>query len=271
MNVTKNISTKMWTISNLFFYFLTLGINYLGSSGFFNGMGQKDISDKYTTLITPATFAFSIWGIIYGLLLATLIYFFIKRKDERVSRLVQIISPLFILSSLFNIGWIISFSYEMLGISTILIFGMLFSLILIIEKVYKNREEVSYTLPGISFTLYSAWVFIATVINIALFLVQQNWGGFGISSSIWTIVVLFIAIGFVLFYLSQYKNAVFPISIAWGFFGIYSSYSRGVLTSPMASTIQIVLLFGMAVFLLSIVVTFVGNGNSIFPKKTSLS
>ena len=257
----------MWTILNLIFYFATLGINSLGSSGFFNGMGQKDISDRYTTLITPATFAFAIWGVIYALLLVTLIYFFVKRKEEKVSKLVQMISPLFIASCLFNMGWIISFSYEMLGISTILIFGILISLMLIIEKIYKNREDLPYKLSGISFTLYCSWVFIATIVNIALFLVQQNWGGFGISNSIWTIIILFIAIAFVLFYLSLYKNAVFPISIAWAFWGIYNSYSTGRLTSPMASTIQAVLIFGIIVFVLLIGIIFVKNGKSIFPQK----
>ena len=144
---------------------------------------------------------------------------------------------------------------------------MLFSLIIIIEKIYKNRSQISYTLPALSFTLYSAWVFIASVINIALFLVQKNWGGFGISSSIWTIIVLFIAIAFVLFYLSQYKNAIFPISVAWGFFGIYRSYTSGTLAPPMASSIQMVLLLGMAIFVVSILMTFIKNGNSILPSK----
>lgn len=260
--------TKMWTIFNLIFYFATLGINYLGSSGFFNGMSQKDISDKYTTLITPASFAFAIWGVIYGLLLITLIYFLVKGKDSRLSNLIHRISPLFIASSLFNMGWIISFSYEMLGLSTILIFAMLISLMLIIEEIYKRRAEILYTLPGISFTLYTSWVLIATIINVSLFLVQRNWAAFGISSSIWTIITLFIAIGFLLFYLSIYKNAVFPISLAWGFFGIYSSYNSGILSPPMASIIQAVLLLGIGIFILSIGITFVKNGNSIFPRRT---
>lgn len=266
---SRNSRTTIWAILNLVFYFSTLVINSLGSSGFFNNMGQKDVSDKYTTLITPAGFSFSIWGVIYTLVLINLIYFVIKRKEDRVSRLVQMISPLFIFSCLMNMGWILAFSYEMLGISTILIFGMLISLMLIIEKIYKNRADISYFLPGLGFTLYASWVFIATILNISLFLVQLNWGGFGISSSIWTIIILFIAIAFVLFYLKLYKNAVFPISLAWAFFGIYSSYSSGVIAPPMATSIQIVLLFGIGVFILAAGITFVKNGSSIFPRRIS--
>src|SRR5690606_37312797 len=117
--------TQLFAILNLVFYFLTLGVNYLGSSGFFNGQSQGDISDQYLTLISPAPFTFSIWVVIYSLLFITLAYFFIKRKQRNVSELILLISPWFILSSVFNMAWIVAFSYERLGISTILIIGML--------------------------------------------------------------------------------------------------------------------------------------------------
>lgn len=261
-------SSQVWVFLNLIFFILTLVINYLGSSGFFNGKGQAEVSAKYSTLITPAGFAFSIWGIIYSLLLITLIYFFAKRKDPVVTQLIQFISPLFIVSCLLNMGWIISFSYELMWLSTVLILGMTLSLLLIIERIYKHRADFPTGLAGFSFTLYGAWVFIASILNIAILLVQLNWDGFGISDSIWTIITLFLAIGFVLFYLSLYKNAIFPISLAWAFFGIYSSYSNGEINPAMGATIQGVLLLGMVVFVLSAILTFIKNDNSIFPKIT---
>ncbi|MDN7246273.1 TspO/MBR family protein [Planococcus shenhongbingii] len=256
--------TKIFTILNLVVYFLTLGVNYLGSSGFFNGNTQKDISDKYTTLISPAPFTFSIWGVIYSLLLVTLIYLFVKRKDKNVSRLILLISPLFIVSSLCNMGWIVAFSYERLGISTILIFGMLFSLLIIVERIYKNRFEFPSTLAGLSFTFYGSWVFIATIVNISLFLVQLEWNGFGISDSVWTIIVLGIAIAFVLFYLSRFKNAAFPIPLAWAFFGIYSQYTSGRFDPAMATAIQGVLLAGIGIFVIAAVWRFIKNGRALF-------
>ncbi|MCH4825407.1 MAG: tryptophan-rich sensory protein [Planococcus sp. (in: firmicutes)] len=259
-------NTKLFSILNLVFYFLTLGVNYLGSSGFFNGMSQKNLSDKYMTLISPAPFTFSIWGVIYTLLLVTLIYFFIKRKNQHVSKLIRLVSPLFIASAVFNMAWIIVFSYELLGISTLLILGLLFSLILIVKRITNNRSEFPSTLAGISFTLYSSWVFIATIVNTSLFLVQQQWDGFGFSDSIWTIVILFVAIGFVFFYLALYKNAAFPLPIAWAFFGIYSAYASGVLDATMATTIQAVLVAGIVLLLIASAWTFVKNDKGLFPK-----
>ncbi|MDQ0428576.1 sterol desaturase/sphingolipid hydroxylase (fatty acid hydroxylase superfamily) [Planomicrobium stackebrandtii] len=261
--------TKVFTLLNLVFYFLTLGVNYLGSSGFFNGMGQKDISDKYMTLISPAPFTFSIWGVIYSLLLITLIYLFIKRQDKNISKLVLLVSPLFIASSLLNMGWIVAFSYEQLGVSTLLILGMLFSLLIIVERIYKNRFEFPSTLAGLSFTFYSSWVFIATIVNISLFLVQLEWNGFGLSDSIWTLVVLGLAIAFVLFYLSRFKNAAFPIPIAWAFYGIYSAYASGQLNPAMSTAIQGVLLAGIGIYLIAVVWRFIKNGNALFPRQTA--
>lgn len=256
--------TKLFTLLNLLAYFLTLGVNYLGSSGFINGNTQRDISDRYMTLISPAPFAFSIWGIIYSLLLITLIYLFIKRKDPQISRLVLLISPLFIASALFNMAWIVTFSYERLGISTLLILGLLFSLLFIVERIYKNRFEFPSTLAGLTFTLYGSWVFIATIVNTSLFLVQLEWNGFGLSDSVWTIIVLGIAIAFVFFYLSRFKNAAFPIPIAWAFFGIYSSYASGRLDPALSTVIQGVLLAGIVILLIAVVWRFIKNGNALF-------
>ena len=258
--------TTIFTILNLVFYFLTLGLNYLGSSGFFNGMTQKDISDKYMTLISPAPFTFSIWGVIYSLLLTTLIYLFIKRKDRNISKLVLLISPLFIASSVFNMGWIVAFSYELMGVSTLLILAMLFSLLIIVERIYKNRFDFPSTLAGLSFTLYGSWVFIATMVNISVFLVQLEWDGFGLSDSIWTMIVLGVALAFVLFYLALYKNAAFPIPIAWAFFGIYSAYASGLIDPAMSTVIQGILLAGIGIFGIAVVWTFIKNGNALFPR-----
>ncbi|XKE95445.1 tryptophan-rich sensory protein [Metaplanococcus flavidus] len=261
--------TKLFTIVNLVIYFLTLGVNYLGSSGFFNGQSQADISDQYMTLISPAPFTFSIWGVIYTLVLITLVYLFIKRKDARVSKLVLLISPWFILLSLFNMSWIVAFSYERLGISTILIIGMLFSLLLIIGKIYTHRFEVPSTLAGLSFTLYCAWVTIATVVNTSLLLVQLDWGGFGISYSVWTLIILAIAVAFVLIYISKYKNAAYPLPLAWAFFGIYGSYNSGRVDPELATTIQWFLIAGIVILLIAAVWRFIRNGNALFEQHTS--
>lgn len=260
MNIT------ILTLTNILIFLATLVVNQLGATGKFNGMSQKDVSDKYKTLITPRGFAFAIWGIIYTLLFTTLIYFFLQRKDPAIAELIVLISSLFIASSIFNIFWIISFSYEKLGLSTILIFGMLISLMTIIGKIYEYHTNFPSILAGSAFTLYASWVFIATILNISLYLVQKKWNGFGISDFIWTMIILFVAVVLVLLYLFIYQNALFPIAIAWAFFGIYSSYSKGTIKPEMASMIQKILSLGIVIFIIASTFIFIRNGYSIFPR-----
>ncbi len=266
MNSTKPHATLSWGIANIAFLAATLGVNYLGSSGFFNGMSQKDVSDKYTTLLTPAGFAFSIWGVIYTLVLAALVYLVVKRHDPRVSRLVLLISPLFIASCVLNMGWIITFSYEFVGLSTLMILGLVVALLLIVQRIYENRTDVPYLLAGLAFTLYGAWVFIASILNVAIVLVQREWNGFGLSPSTWTIVTIILAVALTAIYLTLYRNAAFPISLAWAFFGILSSYRSGRLAPPMSTTIQALLIFGIVAFIAFAVIIFIKNDKSMFPR-----
>lgn len=260
MNIT------ILTIMNILIFLATLFFNQLGARGKFNRMGQKDVSDKYKTLITPRGFAFSIWGVIYTLLFVTLIYFFIQRNDPAVAELIVLVSSLFIASCVFNMCWIVSFSYEKLGLSTVFILGMLISLMIIIGRIYEFHLKFPSTLAGSAFTLYASWVFIATILNISLYLVQKKWNGFGISDSIWTIIILVVAMVLVPLYLLIYQNALFPIAIAWAFFGIYSSYSKGITKPEMASLIKKVLSLGIAVFVIISIFIFIRNGYSIFPQ-----
>ena len=264
MNELNSKRATVWTIVNLLVFFATLGVNYLGASGFFNGMGQAAVSKKYQTLLTPNNFAFSIWGVIYTLVFATLIYLVIKRKDLAVARFIGLISAPFVISSLFNMAWIVAFSYERVGLSTVFIVGILISLMIIVHRIYNARAEVPFTLAGTAFSLYASWVFVATILNTAILSVQQGWQGFGISPSVWTIIVLIIIIAIIVGYVLRYQNAIFPIAVAWAFFGIYSSYTNGLVTPSMASIIQIVLLLGVAALIALTGYTFYKNKYAIF-------
>lgn len=135
----------------------------------------------------------------------------------------------------------------------------------IVHKVYNARFEVPSTLAGIAFTLYASWVFVATILNTAILAVKQDWQGFGISPSIWAIIVLLIIVAVVIGYVRHYRNAIFPIAVAWAFFGIYSSYTNELVTPSLAVIIQIVLLLGIAVLIALTGYTFFKNHYAIFP------
>ena len=142
----KTISTKAKSWINLIVFLITLIVNYLTASGFVNGMSQKVVSNKYNTLITPAGFAFSIWGIIYSLIGISLIYMLVKGKETKVKNLIGLLTPIILINFVFNILWNISFSYEKLGISAIFIFLLLINLILINKNLYVDWNVIEDSL-----------------------------------------------------------------------------------------------------------------------------
>ena len=80
MNTTK----KAWI--NAIFLIVTLAINTLGAIGLINGLTQKEISDRYVTAITPSPSTFSIWSVIYSLLIISIIVLIVKKKDPYYER-----------------------------------------------------------------------------------------------------------------------------------------------------------------------------------------
>lgn len=257
------LKTKSWI--NGILLVLTLIVNALGAIGVINGLSQKEISDMYQTLITPAPSTFSIWSVIYTFLIISIIVMVIKNKDSYYGRAIDEISSLFWLSCALNIVWIISFSYNLIGLSTIFIFAFLIVMVLIVERIGKIQTKNRFLLP-ITFGLYSGWLFIATVVNIAAWLVKIEWGGLGISAEIWASVILLVAVGLTLIVIIKTKNAIFPLPIAWAYFGIYNfllapeGFQGKYSLLPNIALIGIVLLIGLAA------IQFYKNKYMIMPK-----
>lgn len=222
----KSISTKVKSWINLIVFAITLIINYLTASGFINGMSQKIVSNKYNTLITPAGFAFSIWGLIYLLIGISLVYMLLNNKKTRVKSLINILTPIFLFNCLFNILWNISFSYEKIGLSTIFIFLMLVNLILINKKLYNNKKEIKYKLTSLAFGIYAGWLTIASFVNMLAFLVSINWDGFGISQTIWAPIILLVTIIISILVNMKLNNSVYLLPIAWAIFGIIMKINK---------------------------------------------
>lgn len=248
---------------NALFLVITLGVNTLGALGYINGLSQKAISDMYITLITPSPSTFSIWGIIYSLLIVSIIVLIIKQDDIYYQKVIDKISPLFWFSCLLNIAWIVSFSYVLLEVSLLFILLFVITLALICRQLLQMQER-NILLP-LTFGLYTGWLFIASVVNAAAVLVKLNWNGFGISIEILAIMTLVISLILVFLVNTQLKNAVFPLPVAWAFFGI-----REFLSSPNGfngeyGLLQIVALVGMAVLISLAAIQFYINRFTLIP------
>lgn len=254
---------KAWL--NLILLLVTLVINTLGAIGVINGLTQKEISDMYVTLITPSPATFSIWSVIYSLLLIAVIVMIVKKDDPYYQKAVDHISNLFIISCILNVVWIVTFSFVWVEVSVLFILAFVITLALIDKRLLDMREGKRWLLPT-SFGLYSGWLFIATVVNAAAALVKLDWSGFGLSQETWGIIMLIVAIFLLVIVLLKVRNVIMPLPIAWAYFGIYQFLKSAEGFKGAYPTLQIVALAGMAALILISAILFYTNHFSILPE-----
>jgi len=260
---TKERGKMAWI--NLFFLIATLGVNTMGAVGLINGLTQKQISDKYLTLITPSPATFGIWSVIYILLLISMIVMIAKKKDLYYQKAIDEITTLFRVSCILNLLWIVLFSYEMVEVSTFFILGFAIVLALIDRKLLEIHQGKRWLLP-VTFGLYSGWLLIATVANIAAALVKQEWNGFGLTSEIWAIIMLIVAMALVGVVALTTRNAVIPLPVAWAYYGIHQFLTSNTGFQGQYPMLQNIALIGVIVLVFISVIQFGRNHFSVLPE-----
>lgn len=173
-----------------------LFINYFVGTGSFAEKTVGEVSSQYPTLITPAAYAFSIWGLIYLLLIAFVGYqwfSYYKRKDPYS---VQRAGLWFTMANIANGCWVIAWVNEALGLSVIIMLLLLFSLVCLVKSL--ELEIWDAPLRIIAFVwwpicIYTGWIILATVTNVAVFLKSQGWVEGVLSPQIWAVIALVLA------------------------------------------------------------------------------
>jgi len=222
---------KALQIANGIALIATIVINYLSNTGVFNGNTMKTISDKYHNYFTPAGYAFSIWGLIYIGLLAFVIYtgrgLFKKVNDEWP---VLEIGWWFVTSCAANSFWVIAWLYDYIGLSVLLMIILLFSLLKIVLNTRMELDDLP--LKKIAFVwwpfcLYSGWISVALIADIAAYLTKIKWNGFGISEIAWTLIMIVIA-GILNLVMTWNRNMrEFALAAAWALIAIaVSNWNR---------------------------------------------
>jgi hypothetical protein len=205
-------------------------MNYLANALPLNNKTTGELSDSFPNLFVPAGITFSIWGIIYLLLVVYCIVQF-KGANQTV---ISDIGWLFGVSCLLNALWIVFWHYGKLPLSLLVMAGLLVTLILINLKI----QNLPLGIVKASFGIYLGWICIATIANVTALLVHYNWNGFGISEEAWTIIM--ISAGTVIAALTIYRlvNPFVGLSVIWAFTGIilkrHEDYRSIVITAAVA-------------------------------------
>lgn len=236
-------------------FVITLLMNFLTATGLLNGNSQKVISDRYDTLITPAPPAFSIWTIIYVLVLAVIVIGHVT-KDGVIHDKMKTIFPFFFGSLILNIFWNIAFTANQIGLSAILI--TLYAVFLGIIVTFLRKMETHTSFLSLSFGIHFGWILVATVVNWALFYVKQGWD-FALTSGVFASVVLIIVTGLAYLFVSKSLNPFLLLSMAWAFYFIYIKNQIGIqnfnngLVGLVAFGLAIVAIGGFVYYLIKVI------------------
>jgi benzodiazapine receptor len=243
-----NTSSSILRYANILFFALTVVVNSLaGSTTIIGGKNTAQVSDANLTLITPAGYVFSIWGIIYILLGVFVVYQALPKQQGKDYQ--KKIGWLFVLSSLVNVVWLFLWQFEYLPLSVVLMFLLLASLILIYVRlgVGKSKVTMSEKLAiHLPFSVYLGWITVASIANVAATLVSLNWDDFGISPEIWATLVVAVALIITILMLITRKDVAYSLVIIWALVGIGVKQSGNqtivLLTEVTAVIVAIVLI-----------------------------
>ena len=246
---------KILQIGNILAFILVLVVNYLSNTGFFNDTTIADVSSEYSTLITPAPYTFSIWGLIYLLLLGFVVFqvrsLFVKNARDGF---VEEVGWWFIISCTANCLWIITWlnGYTLLSIVVMLV--LLTSLMVII---FRNRMEL-YDAPlsviaflWWPFVLYAGWITVAAIVNISAFLVKIQWNGWGLDPEIWTVLMILVATGINILAVKNRNMREFAGVGVWAFIGIAAAnWSVNILVqyTTLAAALALIILISIQAY-----------------------
>ncbi len=224
----------------------TITVNALANILPINGLNTGQVSDLYPSLFTPAGLTFSIWSVIYFLLAGFVVMSWLRSDDKMINRVL----PWFIFTCVLNMGWILAWHHLLATLSVFIMLALLSILTYIFRMLHQSdsadiKLKLWVILP---FTVYLAWICVATIANIAAWLIALGWQGGSIPPQLWTILMMTIAAALALKVTIDYRVPFFSLVVIWALFGIYfrwhnSSYSSITIAAMVLMTFLAVGIF----------------------------
>jgi benzodiazapine receptor len=208
---------------NIAAFVLVIAANAMANGVPINGQTTGEISAKYPSLFTPAGFTFSIWGLIYTLLIAFLIWQALP--GQRSNKKIASISTLFVANCAANAAWIFVWHYDLLWLSLLLMACILLTLVQIYRRLDAAGPAASIAeliLLRLPFSLYTGWITVATIANISCVQFAMGWDNAGLSQLDWTLLKLAIAGAIGATVIVRKGDIAYVLVIAWAAYGIAS-------------------------------------------------
>ncbi|WP_019948415.1 hypothetical protein [Hymenobacter aerophilus] len=198
-----------------------IALNYVSQAYPFNGQTNGQVSGKYPTPVTPAGYAFSIWGLIFLSLLAYSVWQLLPA--QRRNPLPDLLARPLVLANVLTGGWLVVFAYELLPLSAVVMVGILAALALAYGRLRRQARLEPATVPwwvNLPFGLYLGWISVALVVNTSVAL-GQLWQPGPAKGVEWGIILMGIVAGLALNITGRFRELAYPTAVTWGLVGIW--------------------------------------------------
>jgi hypothetical protein len=211
---------RLWRWLTLLAILANIALAYYSNAGAFNGQSMGEVSAKYPTLLTPAGYAFSIWGLIYLGLVAYGVWQLLPA--QRKSSLPDAVAQPLTLANLGSAAWVVLFAYEQIALSAGVMLLVLASLIVAYGRA--RRRVLADAAPAwvsVPLAMYLGWISVAATISLTIGLraIGLHFSG-GIPVLLAYGLILFIVV-LALIMSRAFSAIVFALTVAWALVGIW--------------------------------------------------
>jgi hypothetical protein len=231
--------TQRLVAINWLSYLFMMATNMLAVLLPLNQLDTGAVSALYPNKFVPAGFTFAIWGLIYLLLLAHLVFctWVLLRQPTNAAKgtaakLIVAIHPLFVASCALNAAWLVAWHYLEVGLSLGIMVALFACLLAIFNRLSRSEKNnalnyVEHVTLETPFIIYFAWINVALIANATAFLVRSEWPGGPLEPWQWSCVMIATA-GLVGVWMALYwLRPAFTAVIVWALYGVYSAQAPG--------------------------------------------
>lgn len=228
------------------FFSITQFLSPLFSS--FNG---ERTSENTNPQITPAGYAFAVWGVITLLAFLYGIYQVLPNRKNKILH-QSIAKNLVIIYILFSV-WLYAAAQNWLIITVFIFVTMFYFLVIVFDEVLKNKDIITKTekvlLLG-QIAIYTGWTTVAIFANTASAIKFYGTSDLGIVGTFWQSIILVGALFNSLYFIYKFqRNIVYLCTILWAFTGVFigllANKNVSILVVFAISAIITVFIFGL--------------------------
>lgn len=223
-------------IATLIAILATLLVNALSNFFPIAGLNIGEVANTILAgvQITPANYAFAIWGLIYIGLIAYGVYQL--GPAQRQDSTIQQVDRLLIVACMAQIAWVYLFTLQLFWPSVVAMGVILLSLIGAYLRLGIGQGRVSRDRQWFAhapFSIYLGWISVASIVNVASALYSSGWNGWGLEATSWTVGMLIVGAIIGAIVAVQRADIAFTSVFIWAFVAIAL---RQVANSAIAAT-----------------------------------